>query len=125
MEAEMHRERALNSIKVDRDQMLIGSQVLAKELQVSLGTINNWVRSKILPKPIKIGKSNRWLWSDIKIWLTAREQARMKQLAPLATDPDMLRRMAERSIDPSLGGRGKRRPRRGPGRPRKIQESEK
>lgn len=44
----------------------VGAGLLAQLLDVSETTIWEWVRKGHLPKPVKIGGSTRWRWSDVE-----------------------------------------------------------
>jgi prophage regulatory protein len=49
----------------DADSYVTKPQLAAK-FQVSERTIDNWIRSGIIPKPTRIGRTVRWLRSEIE-----------------------------------------------------------
>ncbi len=48
----------------------VSVSTLAQLLDISETTIWDWVRHSHLPRPIKIGGSSRWRWSDVEKHLT-------------------------------------------------------
>ncbi len=45
---------------------------LAAELDMSESTVDSYVRRGLLPKPIPIGASVRWSWSEVSAALSAQ-----------------------------------------------------
>ncbi len=57
---------------------------LAELLDISPATIWDWVKHGHLPRPIKIGGSSRWRWSDVEKHLThSRENSEDDQNDPI------------------------------------------
>ena len=48
---------------------------LAAELDISEGTVDDWVRRGLIPKPIKLGGSVRWCWADVTAALSPQANA--------------------------------------------------
>ncbi|WP_108482295.1 helix-turn-helix transcriptional regulator [Oceaniglobus ichthyenteri] len=44
----------------------VSAATLAQLLDISAGTVAEWVKQGHLPRPIKIGGSNRWKWTEIE-----------------------------------------------------------
>ncbi len=44
----------------------VGSSTLCQMLDISESTLWEWVRKGFLPRPVKIGVSSRWKWSDVE-----------------------------------------------------------
>ena len=44
----------------------VSAETLAYRLDCSVRTIEDYVRAKLLPGPVKIGNLVRWSWSDIE-----------------------------------------------------------
>lgn len=55
----------------DRPPSYVSKATLAKELDMSVSTIDNLVQRGILPKPIKVGGSVRWNWAQVDASLSA------------------------------------------------------
>jgi predicted DNA-binding transcriptional regulator AlpA len=51
------------------DERFVTAADLARRLQVSRKTVYAWVRSGLLPMPIKFGVLSRWRWSDVQVAL--------------------------------------------------------
>ncbi len=50
---------------------------VAKRLGVCRSTIHAWVQKGLFPEPIKLGRSSRWLTSEVDAWIELSGQARM------------------------------------------------
>lgn len=48
---------------------LVDQEQLALILGVEVGTVMNWRRRKVLPPAVCIGRSVRWLASDVTDWI--------------------------------------------------------
>lgn len=44
----------------------VSAETLAYRLDCSVRTIEDYVRAKLLPGPVKIGNLVRWCWSDVE-----------------------------------------------------------
>ena len=44
----------------------VSADTLAQLLDVSETTIWDWTRKSVLPRPVKIGGSTRWKWSEVE-----------------------------------------------------------
>lgn len=44
----------------------VSAETLAQLLDVSETTIWEWTRKGVLPRPVKIGGSTRWQWSEVE-----------------------------------------------------------
>jgi predicted DNA-binding transcriptional regulator AlpA len=44
----------------------VSADTLAYRLDCSVRTVEDYVRAKLLPAPVKIGNLVRWCWSDIE-----------------------------------------------------------
>lgn len=53
--------------------MLLKDTQVAELLSVSRPTIWRWLQAGILPKPIKLSGSTRWLLSEIEQWIKDQE----------------------------------------------------
>jgi excisionase family DNA binding protein len=91
-----------------RADEVIGIAAVCSTLNVSKGTVYNWVEKSILPKPLKYGRQIRWRAKDIHLWLAARDAA-MKRRATETIDPQEIAEMAIRSLDTSASRRKPRR----------------
>jgi predicted DNA-binding transcriptional regulator AlpA len=48
----------------------VGSNTLCHMLDISDSTLWEWVRKGLLPRPVKIGVSSRWKWTDVEKRIT-------------------------------------------------------
>lgn len=55
----------------DRPPSYVSKATLAAELDVSESTVDNLVQRGVLPKPVRIGGSVRWSWSQVDAALGA------------------------------------------------------
>jgi prophage regulatory protein len=53
----------------DRLGTFLTAEAIAEKLGVSTRTLWRWIQEKIFPKPIKIGRSTRWLESDVVAYI--------------------------------------------------------
>ena len=53
----------------DRPPSYLGKARLATELDISETTVDDYVRRGLLPKPVKLGGSVRWSWSQVQALL--------------------------------------------------------
>jgi predicted DNA-binding transcriptional regulator AlpA len=53
---------------------IITTQQLADFLEVDIATIRRWIKTNLLPEPIRLGHKVFWPRYDIKTFLTKREQ---------------------------------------------------
>ena len=60
---------------VDMTMMLTIDDVAA-QCRVHTSTVRNWVETGEFPAPIKIGRSKRWLMSDVIQWISDRNNKR-------------------------------------------------
>lgn len=49
---------------------------VAQRLGVCRSTIHVWVQKGCFPAPIKLGRSSRWMISEVDSWVRLRAQAR-------------------------------------------------
>jgi predicted DNA-binding transcriptional regulator AlpA len=52
----------------------VSAETLAYRLDCSKSTVHAYVRSGLLPKPLKIGELVRWRWTDVKRFIEELEQ---------------------------------------------------
>jgi predicted DNA-binding transcriptional regulator AlpA len=58
----------------------VSVQTLAYRLDCSRSTIDDYVRRGLLPRPIRVGRMQRWRWRDIETWIAQAEgQGRDKE----------------------------------------------
>lgn len=69
--ATFKQDEARRIILGDRPPSYVSKATLAAELDVSESTVDNWVQRGVLPKPVKIGGSVRWSWSQVDAALGA------------------------------------------------------
>lgn len=50
----------------DRPPSYVSKATLAAELDISESTVDEYVRRDLLPKPIQLGGSVRWNWSQVQ-----------------------------------------------------------
>jgi predicted DNA-binding transcriptional regulator AlpA len=55
----------------DRPPSYLGKARLATELDISETTVDDYVRRGLLPKPVRLGGSVRWSWSQVQALLDA------------------------------------------------------
>ena len=48
---------------------------LQERLQISRATVYELIAKDGLPRPIKIGRSNRWITTEVSAWLAERKRA--------------------------------------------------
>jgi predicted DNA-binding transcriptional regulator AlpA len=76
-----HQEKTADTTK-EPDEVseiaLVSARTLAKEIEFSVETINDWVRRGIFPKPIVAmpGSPRRWRLRDVEAWIEKRKRAR-------------------------------------------------
>ena len=51
----------------------VSAQTLAYRLDCSRSTVDDYVRRGLLPGPIRVGRMQRWRWSDIETWIAQSE----------------------------------------------------
>lgn len=56
----------------DRPPSFMSKATLAAELDMSESTVDSYVRRGLLPKPIPIGGSVRWSWSEVSAALSVQ-----------------------------------------------------
>lgn len=49
-----------------RPPSFVSKATLAAELDISESTVDEWVRRKFLPQPIRRGGSIRWCWAEVQ-----------------------------------------------------------
>lgn len=59
-------------IDIERLRRVLGGE----KTPLHRSTIFKAVKAGNLPKPIKVGKSNRWILSEVNAWLQARAKER-------------------------------------------------
>ena len=69
--ATFRRDEVRRVILGDRPPSYVSKATLAAELDVSESTVDNLVQRGVLPKPVKIGGSVRWSWSQVDAALGA------------------------------------------------------
>ncbi|UCD49796.1 MAG: helix-turn-helix domain-containing protein [Phycisphaerales bacterium] len=67
-----------NRAKEDANAMVFSARALARHLGFSERTVRRLDSSGRLPAPVRIGRSVRWLRSDIEGWLDAGTPDRKK-----------------------------------------------
>lgn len=55
----------------DRPPSYLGKARLATELDISETSVDDYVRRGLLPKPVRLGGSVRWSWSQVQALLDA------------------------------------------------------
>lgn len=54
------------TIHAERPPSFVSKSTLAAELDIGESTVDDWVRRGLLPRPIRLGSSPRWRWSDVE-----------------------------------------------------------
>lgn len=52
----------------------VSATTLCQMLDISNSTLWEWVRKGLLPRPVKIGVSSRWKWSDVENRIAPQEE---------------------------------------------------
>ncbi|WP_425504618.1 helix-turn-helix transcriptional regulator [Pseudoxanthomonas beigongshangi] len=56
---------------------------VARRLGVCRSTIHAWVQTGRFPAPIKVGRSSRWLTSEVNDWVTLQARTRKSSCTTL------------------------------------------
>jgi len=53
--------------------LLLTRQQVAESLQLNVRTLDRWCEEGLLPEPLRIGGSTRWLREDLESWFRNHE----------------------------------------------------
>jgi len=69
----------IQSSRQDSSILLWSLRTLTSSLQISRSQIYQLIQEEKFPKPLKLGRSSRWLKSDIHNWIELQEVTRSPQ----------------------------------------------
>lgn len=64
-------------VNAPENELLTRDEVMSL-LKISRASLYKFMEADGFPKPIKLGKTNRWLKGEVSEWLTARPRAQIQ-----------------------------------------------